>query len=291
MKKKHTRHWIRLGARFFYTYLTESEKPSEIISSSYDIIAHEYDKTWTNSMQHPVEEMIVRLSPETGAQALDLACGTGFVTAKLAKLVGRRVIGVDASKGMINVAKDKYYKYCDFVQSDMMEYLHRQSSKNLDIVTCAWGLGYSHPFYLFREISRVLQPGGHVGIIDLSKFSNWKMYWLSLKILAEKPESIEHKINVHYLTNCSALKWQMQLNGIQVLDAWDGFKTFYLNNAEDVKEQLKNTGSVVVFESIIKVNYKEWFYNRLAEVIQKQYGRNKIIPIVNHYIAAIGKKR
>lgn len=271
--------------------MTKSGKFSEIISSSYDTIACEYDKAWTNSMQHLTEEMVTRLSPQKDAQALDLACGTGFVTVKLAKLVGRRVIGVDASKGMINVAKNKYNRHCDFVQSDMMEYLHRQPSENLDIVTCAWGLGYSHPFSLFREISRVLQPGGCVGIIDLSKFSNWKMYWLSLKILAEKPEAIGHQINVHYLPNCSALKWRMRLNGIRVLDAWEGFEIFYLDNAEDVKEQLKNTGSVVVFESIIKVNYKEWFYNRLAEVIQKQYGRNKIIPIVNHYIAAIGKKR
>ena len=52
-------------------------------------------------------ELIGLLQPEAGQQVLDLGCGTGDLSAVLAK-AGCHVLGLDASATMIDKAKEKY---------------------------------------------------------------------------------------------------------------------------------------------------------------------------------------
>lgn len=241
-------------------------------------------------MKQLSEEMITRLSPPKDAHVLDLACGTGYITAKLAHLTGRRAIGVDSSQGMIKIAQKKYGKHCDFIQSEMIEYLTDQPSKQFDVITCAWGLGYSKPFRLIHEMYRVLKPGGSIGFIDLTTFSNWKMYWISLCVLAEKPEAVHYSVTTHYLPNRFAFQWRLMLNHFQIIDVWKGTKLLTFTAADDVKDQLKNTGSIAVFDSLITDTHKDWFYTRIAEEIQQQFVKNMAIPMMHNYIAIIGKK-
>ncbi|GAG58271.1 unnamed protein product, partial [marine sediment metagenome] len=93
--------------RFLQIYFNKSEKTNEIIGETYNQIANDYDTTWTVHMQNLSMNMVKRLSLKMGDRALDLACGTGFITSKLSKYTKTRVVGVDVSEGMINFAKKK----------------------------------------------------------------------------------------------------------------------------------------------------------------------------------------
>ncbi len=53
------------------------------------------------------ESLIELLNPQPGERILDLGCGTGQLTAKIAQL-GAEVVGVDASEAMIDRAKANY---------------------------------------------------------------------------------------------------------------------------------------------------------------------------------------
>jgi len=71
--------------------------------SPYDAIARVYDP-WSASVTEDVE-FYVEEAQASGGPVVELACGTGRISVPVAKS-GIRVIGVDASAGMLDVARD-----------------------------------------------------------------------------------------------------------------------------------------------------------------------------------------
>jgi SAM-dependent methyltransferase len=69
----------------------------------YDAIARVYDP-WSASVTEDVE-FYVEEAQASGGPVVELACGTGRISVPVAK-AGIRVIGVDASAGMLEVASD-----------------------------------------------------------------------------------------------------------------------------------------------------------------------------------------
>ncbi len=75
--------------------------------------ASAFQKEWGN-------KLISELNLEGNENILDLGCGDGLLTTNLAKLVPNgNVIGVDASEGMIEVAKEKEENNLKFLLIDI----------------------------------------------------------------------------------------------------------------------------------------------------------------------------
>ena len=68
-----------------------------------------------------------------GARVLDVACGTGAITAGLHDLTGEKVKGVDLSGEMINVAKRKFAG-CDWAEFEHVDFLDMNEDKVFDFV-------------------------------------------------------------------------------------------------------------------------------------------------------------
>jgi len=112
-----------------------------------------------------VEEPVVReiLDGLPVGVALDAACGTGRHGAYLASL-GHRVIGVDATPEMLEVARAKL-PAGDFYEGDVRDLPVADDS--VDVVVC--GIAASHfpdLVPVFAELARVLRPGGHLVLTD-----------------------------------------------------------------------------------------------------------------------------
>jgi len=290
-KKKYHQNWLRLYLRFLKLYLIHTEKSSELITKSYNSIAKDYDTSWTCYMGVLSDEMLDRIPISKGMKTLDLACGTGYVTKRLAELSGGMSIGVDASKPMLSIAQQKFGKKCTFIYRDLESFLQNQSSNSFDIITCAWGFGYFRPIKILKEIFRILTSGGYVGIIDHSRSSNSKIVKLAFKAHMENPEELKHLMRVYYLNNCRSLALRMKLCKFHIFDSWDGEKTFYEHNAKAVIERLTKTGAAVGgIEFSTDEKYRDSYYNRIVEIIQKQCGDENGVPIWYKYLAAIGKK-
>ncbi len=108
-----------------------------------------------------VHEILGGLPPGT---ALDAACGTGRHAAYLAEQ-GHRVIGVDSSPDMLELAR-KRVPEGHFQQGE----LHRLPvpDDHVDIVTCALALTHVPDLKpVFAEFARVLRPGGQLVITDV----------------------------------------------------------------------------------------------------------------------------
>ncbi len=106
-----------------------------------------------------------------GDSVVDVACGTGKLAAALAEHVGPfgRVVGVDLSQGMIDRARRSYP---DLVQ---LEFATGNAlalpfvGGGFDAATIAFGLRNLSDFEAgFRELARVVRPGGCVVCLELS---------------------------------------------------------------------------------------------------------------------------
>lgn len=104
---------------------------------------------------------------------LDVATGTGdFAIESLRILKPKKIIGIDISQGMLNVAKEKITK------KGLEERIEVQlaDSENLpfedntfDAVTVAFGVrNFENLDQGLAEINRVLKPGGKAVILELS---------------------------------------------------------------------------------------------------------------------------
>ena len=99
-----------------------------------------------------------------GQSVLDVACGTGALTAVLAERVGVRgtVVGLDANPQMLEVARRK---------SLNVEWRHGRAvslpfdSDRFDAVASQFGLMFFEDRgTALRELTRVLRPGGHLAV-------------------------------------------------------------------------------------------------------------------------------
>jgi len=101
----------------------------------------------------------------SGKTILDLACGEGHLARRLANLAKMdvRITGVDASKNMIRIAKEKSEQYTGCISFQVAEATHMPQfeSDSFDIVVCNMALmditGYANAI---KEVARVLKPKG-----------------------------------------------------------------------------------------------------------------------------------
>ncbi|MCE7001412.1 class I SAM-dependent methyltransferase [Kibdelosporangium philippinense] len=94
--------------------------------------------------------------------ALDAACGTGRYAEILSGL-GHRVIGVDSSPEMLDLAR-KRLPDSEFLEGT----LHHLPVDEVDLIVCGLALTHNPDLGpIFAEFARVLKPGGHLVIADI----------------------------------------------------------------------------------------------------------------------------
>jgi demethylmenaquinone methyltransferase / 2-methoxy-6-polyprenyl-1,4-benzoquinol methylase len=106
-------------------------------------------------------------APRPGDLALDLGCGTGDLSVALARQ-GVRVVGVDASAGMLAAAADRGLRGLDLVRGSAFALPFRDGAfgavasafvmRNLDDRPAA-----------FRELARVARPGATLALVDITE--------------------------------------------------------------------------------------------------------------------------
>jgi ubiquinone/menaquinone biosynthesis C-methylase UbiE len=77
------------------------------MSTNYDPIAEQYQRAKQQPWRSFVESFTLMelIGEPTGLSVIDLACGEGFYTRMLRRLGAHRVLGVDLSGGMIELAR------------------------------------------------------------------------------------------------------------------------------------------------------------------------------------------
>ena len=149
--------------------------PEQRVASMFDSIAPVYDRMntiMTAGRDGGWRRAAVRaahLAP--GNSALDVACGTGKLTRALAAVVGPtgRVVGVDLAPAMVEEARRAYGEVAqvEFTVGNALALPFETGT--FDAATIAFGLRNLASFEDgFREMARVVRPGGRVVCLELT---------------------------------------------------------------------------------------------------------------------------
>lgn len=155
------------------------EQMFDNIAPTYDVLNHrlsgDIDKRWRR-------KAIAQLAPFRPQKMLDIATGTGdFALLAARMLQPQQLIGADISEGMMAVGRQKVQrqgleKIISFRREDCMQLSFADES--FDAVTAAFGIrNFKNLDTCLRELHRVLRPGGHLCIVELSAPVRPPMSW------------------------------------------------------------------------------------------------------------------
>ena len=144
------------------------QKMFDDISPRYDFLNHFLslgtDIYWRR-------KFIRNLNIISGHTVLDVACGTGDIGFEILKKYNAKLINLDLSKNMLNIAekkaKEKRFENIQFIQGDA-EMLPLKNN-SVDCLTIAYGFrNIAHYEKALEEFYHVLKPGGILGILEFS---------------------------------------------------------------------------------------------------------------------------
>jgi demethylmenaquinone methyltransferase/2-methoxy-6-polyprenyl-1,4-benzoquinol methylase len=163
---------------FGFQTVEKNEKESKV-ASVFHSVAQQYD-VMNDLMSFGIHRLWKRFTIDAsgvrpGNKVLDLAGGTGDLTAKFSQLVGRegKVILADINSSMLNVGRDKLrdrglVQNIEYVQANA-QYLPFEDN-TFDVITIAFGLrNVTDKDMALRSMFRVLKPGGRLLVLEFSK--------------------------------------------------------------------------------------------------------------------------
>lgn len=134
------------------------------IKEFYDRTAADWaDKWYEDAGMLPLLKGFMEYLPEN-PRVLDLCCGAGYESMRLAKL-GADVVGIDLSPASIEIAKERNPQL-EFYAGDMLEdygYIGK-----VDGIACIAGLVHIHPDnarLAFERMAQVLKDGGYLLLV------------------------------------------------------------------------------------------------------------------------------
>lgn len=218
------------------------------ISHMYNTRSATYDSSNNSLHVRQTKSYLSRLTPylQPGASLLDLACGTGLLTLAAKSVVGAhgRVVGVDASKGMLDIARQKCREQSmdvEWYEHDVSELtpLNLGSAGGFDIITCAAAVVLlPSPFTAVHNWAQVLKPGGRM-MTDVHVPSSNVVMDIFSSIGPNVGETLKWDMTL-FRTQASLCK-MFEDAGLEVEQVWEsevyGSKEIDVEDAEGIFEE------------------------------------------------------
>ena len=144
-----------------YDWAGKPSTDSAEVMQQYDEMAPTYDQTLLNAWGYQAPavaaDLLTRYVSSTST-VLDVGCGTGLTGLELRRVGFETLHGVDISAPSLESAAKKGV-YASLVRTDLLEPLPFPD-RHFDGAICVGVLSYISGDSLFRELCRVMRPGG-----------------------------------------------------------------------------------------------------------------------------------
>ena len=135
----------------------------------FDRIAGRYDRA--NSLMTLGQDSLWRrraaraaIDGHPASSVLDCACGTGKLASAVLRAGALRVVGLDFSERMVEIARDGH-PGIKFMTGDVLHLPFADGA--FDAATIGFGLRNLHdPIAGLREMARVVRPGGRIAVLE-----------------------------------------------------------------------------------------------------------------------------
>lgn len=142
--------------------------------TDYDPIAEQYKLSKQQPWRTHIEShtLLGLVGDPTGKLVVDLACGEGFYTRRLKQLGARRVVGIDLSQRMIELAREQESQHLLGIEYRVGDACEVAIDEPADLVVAAYLLNYAPNRAALQAmcdgIARCLRPGGRFVTVNSS---------------------------------------------------------------------------------------------------------------------------
>ncbi len=254
------------------------------VAAGYDRLSGDYDANWLVNLK-PVSDRLLAALPEDGVKdAIDLGCGTGYLTAALEKrFPGANITGVDISRGMLDEA-EKICSRAELICADMLDFMQRHTSDSADLIVSGWAIGYSKPDRVIAECSRVLRPGGTLAFVVNYADTLAPVFQAFRKTMAAHPEKVGRALWPRFPQNRREMEKTMSEQGFIPEMIEEGRIEIH---APDGKEKnlswLLKTGIIAGFDAVLPLRND----GESAACFERELQQSSQ-PLEHHYLAIKG---
>jgi ubiquinone/menaquinone biosynthesis C-methylase UbiE len=158
-------------------FVTQMNVPPSIIQADFDRLALLADDSRDHNSYYA--DFLLRHLPSPCAEALEIGCGTGVFSRRLARR-STRVLAIDLSPQMIRIARERSVPCAnlEFQVADVMSYEFPDA--HFDCIASIATLHHLPLAEILPKLQRTLKPGGTLLILDLYKAHGLMDYLASL---------------------------------------------------------------------------------------------------------------
>ena len=244
-------------------------------------MTHEFDgKKYEQASAHQKEwgtKLITELDLQGTERVLDLGCGDGALSARIAELVPNgEVVGIDASRGMVEAARAKGRKNLRFLLMDINEL---NFSEEFDVVfsnaTLHWIKDHKH---LLRNVGRALRQGGRLRF-NFAGEGNCSHFFSVIRQAMSAPEFAVHFAGFDwpwYMPSVEDYSALVRASGLKNGRVWGENADRYFPDAQEMIKWIDQP-SLVPFLAHVperdKAAFREYVIKRMIQQTKQDDGR------------------
>jgi MoaA/NifB/PqqE/SkfB family radical SAM enzyme/ubiquinone/menaquinone biosynthesis C-methylase UbiE len=267
---------------------------NEEIILGYDGASTTYEDYWLSVASGPIDELFENLEIKADYRALDCGCGTGYSTAKLAKMVGAggKVISIDLSSGMIETARrlveQQGLSNVEFRIADVLEELKKMPPSSADAAVLSWLIGYVGCREIFPLLKKALRPGGIMGFVAHLDRSPLVPIEVFEELAREEPQSLMKAVRLKFPRNADETERHLIESGFKVKWIKQGTFDFVCSEGREVYDHVMNSGAGTTFYYALKPSARRRLAEEFVRRIDRRYKEAAQITISHDYVVGIG---
>jgi SAM-dependent methyltransferase len=280
---------VKLNLNVLGLALTNRWLHGDDFARSYDRIAPHYERTWLTHLRGITDTLLSAVPDRRYGHILDLGCGTGYTTARLAsRFPASRITAVDISEGMLGECRkrvDEPNVRC--VREDMLAHAKNQESASTDLIVSAWAIGYSEPWRVVDHVSRLLRRGGVFAFV-VNYLDTLKPVFDTLRFCMRRyPDRVAKVTLPRFPRNRKTVLRRLSRRRIGVLRDQEGccLVREHADKGERLLSWLLRTGVLAGFDQMMPLGTDP----ELGAAFENHLIGNWR-PLTHHYVMVVGEK-